>query len=166
MSYDESDDLFQVVADFCRHRMTSVADRLELTDGGAEVHSPTLAAEMAENGWLGIGIAPEYGGAGGTLLRWLGDAAYQAGVLLAADFVRTERNRVMEVAYRLAGFESPDELHPDDRTRFVLEPTPTADDGIIHIEAVAPFGRPTPTLWRWSGSQDETVGAEHEVAAR
>ena len=105
-------------------------------------------------------------GAGGTLLRWLGDAAYQAGVLLAADFVRTERNRVMEVAYRLAGFESPDELHPGDRTRFVLEPTPTADDGIIHIEAVAPFGGPTPTLWRWSGSQDETVGAEHEVAAR
>ena len=43
-------------------------------------------------------------GAGAVLLRWLTDAAARAGVHLVADFVRTDRNRMMEVAYRFAGF--------------------------------------------------------------
>ncbi|MFG2004658.1 HAD-IIIC family phosphatase [Spirillospora sp. NPDC048911] len=43
-------------------------------------------------------------GAGAVLLRWLTDAAARAGVHLVADFRRTERNRMMEVAYRFAGF--------------------------------------------------------------
>lgn len=43
-------------------------------------------------------------GAGAVLLRWLTDAAARAGVHLVADFLRTERNRMMEVAYRFAGF--------------------------------------------------------------
>ena len=43
-------------------------------------------------------------GAGTVLLSWLVDQAARAGVHLAADFRRTERNRVMEVAYRFAGF--------------------------------------------------------------
>lgn len=47
-------------------------------------------------------------GAGAVLLRWLTDQAHRAGAHLVADFRRTERNRMMEVAYRFAGFTSDD----------------------------------------------------------
>lgn len=43
-------------------------------------------------------------GAGAVILRWLTDRAAAAGAHLAADFRRTDRNRMMEVAYRFAGF--------------------------------------------------------------
>ncbi|WSQ10706.1 HAD-IIIC family phosphatase [Streptomyces sp. NBC_01231] len=42
-------------------------------------------------------------GAGSVLLRWLMSQAALAGAHLAGDFRRTERNRMMEVAYRFAG---------------------------------------------------------------
>ncbi|HEY7199016.1 MAG TPA: HAD-IIIC family phosphatase [Candidatus Dormibacteraeota bacterium] len=44
-------------------------------------------------------------GVGAALLRWLTDQAAGAGAHLVADFRRTERNRMMEVAYRFAGFD-------------------------------------------------------------
>jgi methoxymalonate biosynthesis protein len=44
-------------------------------------------------------------GVGTVLLRWLTDQAAGAGAHLVADFRRTDRNRMMEVAYRFAGFE-------------------------------------------------------------
>ncbi|GGK78989.1 HAD-IIIC family phosphatase [Mangrovihabitans endophyticus] len=43
-------------------------------------------------------------GAGSTILSWLTDQAARHGVHLVADFRRTDRNRMMEVAYRFAGF--------------------------------------------------------------
>jgi methoxymalonate biosynthesis protein len=43
-------------------------------------------------------------GVGAVLLRWLSDQAARANVHLVADFRRTDRNRMMEVAYRFAGF--------------------------------------------------------------
>jgi methoxymalonate biosynthesis protein len=43
-------------------------------------------------------------GAGAVVLRWLADQAAVAGVHLVADFARTDRNRMMEVTYRFAGF--------------------------------------------------------------
>jgi methoxymalonate biosynthesis protein len=43
-------------------------------------------------------------GAGSVLLNWLVDQAAQADVHLAADFRPTPRNRMMDVAYRFAGF--------------------------------------------------------------
>jgi methoxymalonate biosynthesis protein len=43
-------------------------------------------------------------GAGTVILNWLADQAAQAGCHLAADFRPTGRNRMMEVAYRFAGF--------------------------------------------------------------
>ena len=43
-------------------------------------------------------------GAGTVLLNWLVDQAAQAGSHLAADFRPTDRNRMMEIAYRFAGF--------------------------------------------------------------
>jgi methoxymalonate biosynthesis protein len=43
-------------------------------------------------------------GAGAAIIGWLIDQAARAGVHLLADFRRTERNRMMEIAYRLSGF--------------------------------------------------------------
>jgi methoxymalonate biosynthesis protein len=43
-------------------------------------------------------------GAGSVILNWLIDQAAQAGAHLAADFRRTDRNRMMDIAYRFAGF--------------------------------------------------------------
>jgi methoxymalonate biosynthesis protein len=39
-----------------------------------------------------------------VILNWLIDQAARAEVHLAADFRRTDRNRMMEIAYRFAGF--------------------------------------------------------------
>jgi methoxymalonate biosynthesis protein len=43
-------------------------------------------------------------GAGAVILNWLIDQAAQAGAHLAADFRPTSRNRMMDIAYRFAGF--------------------------------------------------------------
>lgn len=43
-------------------------------------------------------------GAGAVILNWLIDQAASAGVHLAADFRPTDRNRMMDIAYRFAGF--------------------------------------------------------------
>jgi methoxymalonate biosynthesis protein len=43
-------------------------------------------------------------GAGTVILNWLIDQAARGGVHLAADFRRTDRNRMMDIAYRFAGF--------------------------------------------------------------
>ena len=43
-------------------------------------------------------------GAGTVLLNWLVDQAARSGAHLAADFRPTDRNRMMEIAYRFAGF--------------------------------------------------------------
>jgi methoxymalonate biosynthesis protein len=47
-------------------------------------------------------------GAGTVLLNWLVDQAAQTGAHLAADFRPTDRNRMMEIAYRFAGFAQDD----------------------------------------------------------
>ncbi|MBL1112905.1 HAD-IIIC family phosphatase [Streptomyces sp. 110] len=44
-------------------------------------------------------------GAGAMILNWLVDQAGRAGVHLLADFRPTDRNRMMEIAYRFAGFD-------------------------------------------------------------
>ncbi|NUR69279.1 MAG: HAD-IIIC family phosphatase [Hamadaea sp.] len=43
-------------------------------------------------------------GAGTLILNWIADQAARADAHLAADFRRNERNRMMEVAYRFAGY--------------------------------------------------------------
>ncbi|MFL6129657.1 MAG: HAD-IIIC family phosphatase [Mycobacteriales bacterium] len=47
-------------------------------------------------------------GAGSVILNWLIDQAARAVVHLVADFRSTDRNRMMEVAYRFAGFAADD----------------------------------------------------------
>jgi methoxymalonate biosynthesis protein len=47
-------------------------------------------------------------GVGAAVLNWLVDQAARAGVHLVADFRATARNRMMEIAYRFAGFTEVD----------------------------------------------------------
>jgi methoxymalonate biosynthesis protein len=47
-------------------------------------------------------------GAGSVILGWLTDQAARAGAHLVADFRATPRNRMMEIAYRFAGFTDDD----------------------------------------------------------
>ncbi len=82
-------------------------------------------------------------GAGATLLNWLIDAAARAGVHLAADFRPTGRNRMMEIAYRFAGFEeqpcgcaAPLPVVADGLQRLHLLPVPRPVSTTIRIEAV------------------------------
>ncbi|WP_327682134.1 HAD-IIIC family phosphatase [Kitasatospora sp. NBC_00458] len=76
-------------------------------------------------------------GAGATILNWLADQAAQAGAHLAADFRRTDRNRMMEIAYRFAGF--------DDRPcacRAELA-APGAEIQLLHLEPARQPASPT-----------------------
>jgi methoxymalonate biosynthesis protein len=47
-------------------------------------------------------------GAGTVIVNWLTDRAARSGAHLVADFRGTTRNRMMEIAYRFAGFTSDD----------------------------------------------------------
>jgi methoxymalonate biosynthesis protein len=47
-------------------------------------------------------------GVGAVILNWLASEAAAAGAHLLADFRRTDRNRMMEIAYRFAGFDDQD----------------------------------------------------------
>ncbi|MGC7102884.1 HAD-IIIC family phosphatase [Amycolatopsis lurida] len=91
-------------------------------------------------------------GAGAVILNWLVDQAARAGCHLVADFRRTERNRIMEVAYRFAGFDEDDCACQDS--------IPAGDDpgGLrrLHLE---PAVRPLPTTMRLSAPDLTTVPA-------
>lgn len=92
-----------------------------LADPGHEVLTVTLTDRFGPHGAVGV-LLLEYHpavwhlkllatscrvvafGAGSVLLNWLVDQAAQAGAHLAADFRPTDRNRMMDIAYRFAGF--------------------------------------------------------------
>lgn len=92
-----------------------------LTDPDHEVLVTTMADRFGPHGAVGVLLLERHTevwhlkllatscrvvsfGAGAALLNWLTDQAARAGVHLVADFRATERNRMMEVAYRFAGF--------------------------------------------------------------
>ena len=82
-------------------------------------------------------------GAGTVLLNWLSDQAASAGVNVVADFRRTDRNRMMEVAYRFAGFgdepvDGADVLAPASEgvERLGLCPTRSDAPGTMTVHAV------------------------------
>ncbi|PTL75982.1 acyl-CoA dehydrogenase family protein [Vitiosangium sp. GDMCC 1.1324] len=52
---------------FCRDKTGTRAQRDALTHHGAEAHNAALYAQMAELGWLGVGIPSTYGGSDGGL---------------------------------------------------------------------------------------------------
>ncbi|WNF00994.1 HAD-IIIC family phosphatase [Streptomyces luomodiensis] len=76
-------------------------------------------------------------GAGATILNWLTDQGARAGAHLVADFRRTDRNRMMEIAYRFAGFADSD-------CPCVSEVAGASAAGVerLHLE---PSPRPAPT---------------------
>ncbi|MEV8350739.1 HAD-IIIC family phosphatase [Streptomyces niveus] len=79
-------------------------------------------------------------GAGTMILNWLTDQAARAGVHLLADFRPTDRNRMMEIAYRFAGFDD----RPCD-CRALIPSRPGADVQLLHLLATR---RAAPTTAR------------------
>jgi methoxymalonate biosynthesis protein len=75
-------------------------------------------------------------GVGTALLNWVTDQAARAGVHLVADFRATERNRMMEIAYRFAGFTD---------ASCACLPAEAPDVQRLHLE---PERRPLPTIMR------------------
>jgi methoxymalonate biosynthesis protein len=77
-------------------------------------------------------------GAGAVILNWLIDQAARAGTHLGADFRPTERNRMMDIAYRFAGLANdPCECLAN------LEPLTSCDEvQCLHLVA-APRNAPT-----------------------
>ncbi|MFI7242347.1 HAD-IIIC family phosphatase [Streptomyces qinglanensis] len=93
-----------------------------LADDGHEVLVATLADRFGTHGAIGVLLLERHPaawhlkllatscrvvsfGVGTAVLNWLATEAATAGVHLLADFRRTDRNRMMEVAYRFAGFD-------------------------------------------------------------
>ncbi|WP_433381579.1 HAD-IIIC family phosphatase [Streptosporangium sp. CA-115845] len=69
-------------------------------------------------------------GAGAAIINWLTDQAARADAHLVADFRPTDRNRMMEIAYRFAGF--------GDESCHCLAALPVADvDGLRRLHLVA-----------------------------
>ncbi|MEN3356040.1 MAG: methoxymalonate biosynthesis protein [Mycobacteriales bacterium] len=127
-----------------------------LADPGHEVLVTTLTDRFGPHGAVGILLLARHPaawhlrllatscrvvsfGAGAVLLRWLTDQAAAGGVHLVADFRKTDRNRMMEVAYRFAGLT-------DDRCSCVdtLGPGP---DGVQRLH-LAPARQPVPDTIR------------------
>jgi methoxymalonate biosynthesis protein len=92
-----------------------------LTDPNHEVLVATMADRFGPHGAVGVlllATGPDAWhlkllatscrvvsfGAGAAILNWLVNHAATAGVHMVADFRPTDRNRIMEIAYRFAGF--------------------------------------------------------------
>lgn len=92
-------------------------------------------------------------GAGSVLLRWLTDAAARAGVHLVADFRATDRNRMMAVAYRFAGFGSAEcdclaPISPPEGTECLhLEPVRHDPPTTMRVIAPEPHTTGQPVEW-------------------
>ncbi|MFC7531618.1 HAD-IIIC family phosphatase [Actinoplanes sp. GCM10030250] len=128
-----------------------------LTDPDHEVLVVTLTDRFGPHGAVGILLLRRHAsvwrlkllatscrvvsfGVGSALLGWLGNEAAAAGVHLAADFRRTERNRMMEIAYGFAGFtETP--------CPCLAELGSTGTDGIRHLH-LEPRIQPLPSTLR------------------
>ncbi|MEV0696781.1 HAD-IIIC family phosphatase [Saccharopolyspora sp. NPDC050389] len=82
-------------------------------------------------------------GVGTVILNWLVDQAFRAGVHLVADFRATDRNRMMDIAYRFAGFTdercecSTDQPGEADVQRLHLVPEPRALPETMRLDAPA-----------------------------
>jgi methoxymalonate biosynthesis protein len=97
-------------------------------------------------------------GAGSVVLRWLIDQAARAAVHLAADFRRTERNRIMEVAYRFAGFTDRPCACLDHLAARQTDPEQADPDQtgiqVLHIE---PSTQPAPNVMRLAAPELTTM---------
>lgn len=142
-----------------------------LADPKHEVLVATLEDRFGPHGAVGIMLVAKYApawqlklvatscrvvsfGVGSVLLRWLTDQAASVGVHLLADFRRTDRNRMMEVALRFAGFAEADcacqaALAPDDSVQR-LHVTPERQPAPTTMRVLAPvLSAVTPTVTEW-----------------
>ncbi|MFC5290394.1 HAD-IIIC family phosphatase [Actinokineospora guangxiensis] len=96
--------------------------RALLTDPDHEVLVATMSDKFGPHGAIGVVLLStserrwhikllatscrvvSYG-AGAAILGWLSDQGHRADVHLVADFRATDRNRIMEIAYRFSGFD-------------------------------------------------------------
>jgi len=62
---DEQQSFVEAIRDFSNRECGTREQRDALTDGGKEVHNRELYKRIADLGWLGVGVAEEYGGSGG-----------------------------------------------------------------------------------------------------
>lgn len=118
-----------------------------LADPGHEVLVSTMDDRFGAHGAIGVLLVEKHArlwhlkllatscrvvsfGVGAVILDWLADQAARANVHLVADFRRTDRNRMMEIAYRFAGFDE-----QDCACRADLADSP-ASDGVerLHLE--------------------------------
>jgi methoxymalonate biosynthesis protein len=131
--------------------------RALLDDPGHEMLTVTMSDRFGPHGAVGV-VLLETGpmvwhlkllatscrvvsfGAGATVLNWLIGEAAAAGTHLVADFRPTSRNRIMEVAYRFAGFT---EEHCE--CRVALRPAGDGDTQRLHL---TPGPRPAPAAVR------------------
>ncbi|MFI9451997.1 HAD-IIIC family phosphatase [Amycolatopsis sp. NPDC052450] len=82
-------------------------------------------------------------GVGAVILRWLADQTAAAGVHLVADFRATDRNRMMEIAYRFAGFAEDGcpchaDLRPEDDAAVVFHLVPSRQQPPPTMRVLAP----------------------------
>ncbi|GAA4473402.1 HAD-IIIC family phosphatase [Phytohabitans houttuyneae] len=133
--------------------------RALLDDPGHEVLTVTMGDRFGPHGAVGVALL-EVGpalwhlkllatscrvvsyGAGTTVLNWLIGEAAEAGTHLVADFRPTTRNRIMEVAYRFAGFTD-----EHCQCRDTLRPADDSDTQRLHL---TPGPRPAPATTRLS----------------
>lgn len=128
-----------------------------LTDPDHEVLVTTMSDRFGPHGAVGVLLLQRHPrawhlkllatscrvvsfGAGAALLNWLTDQAARAGVHLLADFRPTPRNRMMEVAYRFAGFT-------EDSCACGAALSPAAEPGVERLHLLAER-RPEPSTLR------------------
>jgi FkbH-like protein/amino acid adenylation domain-containing protein len=163
--------------------------RARVTDPRHEVLVTTLTDRFGPHGAVGV-LLLEKGtrawrlrllatscrvvsfGVGAALLRWLTDQAARAGVHLLADFRRTERNRMMEIAYRFAGFDDAPcdcraEVPPGESADGVrhLHLTPVRQALTTTMRVVAPALHPK-TLYQWFADSAEVHPDEPALELR
>jgi methoxymalonate biosynthesis protein len=129
-----------------------------LTDDEHEVLTMSLTDRFGPHGAVGVMLLKRHPvawhlklvatscrvvsfGAGAVILNWLIDQAAQAGVHLVADFRPTERNRMMDIAYRFAGFT-------DQSCPCVHQALAKPDEEEIQRLHIVPERRPAPTTMR------------------
>ncbi|MEU5948564.1 hypothetical protein ABZ793_23810 [Micromonospora sp. NPDC047465] len=105
-----------------------------LVDEGHDVLVATLTDRFGAHGAIGVLLVEQRPtvwhlkllatscqvvsfGVGAVILNWLAGEAAAAGAHLLADFRRTERNRMMEIAYRFRRVRRPGLRQPAVRTR-------------------------------------------------
>jgi len=129
-----------------------------LADPGHEVLTVNLADRFGPHGAVGVMLVECHPavwhlkllatscrvvsfGAGAVILNWLIDQAARADAHLVADFRPTSRNRMMDIAYRFAGFT-------DEPCACTAGLEPTADGEGIQCLHLAASPREAPTTMR------------------